>query len=294
MIHYASKIIFGPGIAIDDILYIVSERNENGDKKGVEYILDNDSPYIIDNDSAWGEYSSCFTSNLKYSGNDENINLITAAEKYLNDAENFEEEFRNALKNWGGHVEGESSSWYGGFLCSDVKNEIAGWDEDKGVLDRLADEFVDDKTYGNDDYAVESTLIDWQQRKVILQTSKYYPLGQNKSSEGRLFDKLPKLEIDQDKLENGPQNGIDEALIGKGIEGLKFVVTGDIEAFPDRDDFKKYIEEHGGKLIGSVSSKTDYLITNTPDSGTVKNQKARELGIKIINEKQFFDMIKKD
>ena len=105
---------------------------------------------------------------------------------------------------------------------------------------------------------------------------------------------LPELEISQDKLENGPQNGIDEALIGKGIEGLKFVVTGDIEAFPDRDDFKKYIEEHGGKLIGSVSSKTDYLITNTPDSGTVKNQKARELGIKIINEKQFFDMIKKD
>ena len=105
---------------------------------------------------------------------------------------------------------------------------------------------------------------------------------------------LPELDISQDKLENGPQNGIDEALIGKGIEGLKFVVTGDIEAFPDRDDFKKYIEVHGGKLIGSVSSKTDYLITNTPDSGTVKNQKARELGIKIINEKQFFDMIKKD
>ena len=50
VIHNASKIIFGPGIAIDDILYIVSERNENGDKKGVEYILDNDSPYIIDND----------------------------------------------------------------------------------------------------------------------------------------------------------------------------------------------------------------------------------------------------
>ena len=239
---------------------------------------------------AWGEYSSCFTSNIKHSVYDY---LVTLAEKYLNGDENSEEEFRNALKNWGGYVDGESWSWDGGFLCSNVKNEIAGWDDDKGVLDSLADEFVNGESYGYgyDDYAVESTLIDWQQKKVILQTSKYYPLGRNESSGGRLFDKLPKLETFQNESDNEPKNEMKEAVIGKGIDGLKFVVTGDIEAFPDRDKFKKYIEEHGGKLVGSVSSKTDYLITNTPDSGTVKNKKARELGIKIINEKQFFEMV---
>ena len=75
------------------------------------------------------------------------------------------------------------------------------------------------------------------------------------------------------------------------LNGLKFVVTGDLERFPDRNDFKSFIEACGGKLVGSVSSKTNYLITNDPDSGTVKNQKAKELGVKVISEDEFFKML---
>ena len=75
------------------------------------------------------------------------------------------------------------------------------------------------------------------------------------------------------------------------LNGLKFVVTGDLERFPDRNDFKSFIEACGGKLVGLVSSKTNYLITNDPDSGTVKNQKAKELGVKVISEDEFFKML---
>lgn len=74
------------------------------------------------------------------------------------------------------------------------------------------------------------------------------------------------------------------------VSGKTFVVTGDVHIFAKRDDLKGYITARGGKLTGSVSAKTDYLITNSPDSGTSKNQKARELGIPIITEEQFCDM----
>lgn len=76
----------------------------------------------------------------------------------------------------------------------------------------------------------------------------------------------------------------------KSLDGLKFVVTGDLEKFTDRDELKAFIEARGGKLIGSVSSKTNYLITNEPDSGTTKIQKALELGVQIISEAEFLKM----
>ena len=71
--------------------------------------------------------------------------------------------------------------------------------------------------------------------------------------------------------------------------GLKFVVTGNLKRYPDRADFKTYIESRGGKLISAISSKIDYLVTNTPNSGTVKNAKARSLGIPVITEDEFFE-----
>jgi len=83
-------------------------------------------------------------------------------------------------------------------------------------------------------------------------------------------------------------------LVGKAPEGilagLTFVVTGDMETWPDRADLKTFIESSGGRLTGSISGKTDYLIANDQSSGTTKLQKARQLGVKIIDEEAFLKM----
>lgn len=68
------------------------------------------------------------------------------------------------------------------------------------------------------------------------------------------------------------------------IAGKTFVVTGKVYSFANRKELENWIVERGGKLAGSVSGKTDYLVTNTPDSGTAKNQKAQVLGVPIITE----------
>ena len=71
------------------------------------------------------------------------------------------------------------------------------------------------------------------------------------------------------------------------LAGKTFVVTGDLTSYSSRDELKAIIEQSGGKLTGSVSSKTTALITNFPNSGTTKIQKAHELGIEIIDENEF-------
>ena len=84
------------------------------------------------------------------------------------------------------------------------------------------------------------------------------------------------------------QTMIDPGLSAKEtLEGKTFVVTGDLYNYPSREDLKKIIEQYGGKLTGSVSSKTTALITNFPDSGTIKIKKAQEQGIAIISEDDF-------
>ena len=76
------------------------------------------------------------------------------------------------------------------------------------------------------------------------------------------------------------------------LEGKTFVITGSLEHFENRDAAKARIEELGGKTAGSVSKKTDYLINNDVTSGSSKNKKAKELGIPIITEEEFLEMIK--
>lgn len=80
-------------------------------------------------------------------------------------------------------------------------------------------------------------------------------------------------------------------LPGTGLDGLTFVVTGDLEHFASRKDLKSAIEKEGGKVASQVSAKTDYLITNTPNSGTSKNKMARELGVKVIDENEIIKML---
>ena len=76
----------------------------------------------------------------------------------------------------------------------------------------------------------------------------------------------------------------------QSMEGLTFVITGSVEQFSNRKAVKEYIEQRGGKVTGSVTSKTDYLINNDATSGSSKNKKAKELGVSIITEDEFLKM----
>ncbi len=69
--------------------------------------------------------------------------------------------------------------------------------------------------------------------------------------------------------------------------GLVFVITGDVRRFSNRDAFKSYVESAGGKVTGSVSKSTDFLVNNDVASTSGKNRKARELGIPVISEDEF-------
>lgn len=73
--------------------------------------------------------------------------------------------------------------------------------------------------------------------------------------------------------------------------GMNFVITGSVEHFANRNEVKEVIESKGGKVTGSVTGKTNYLINNDTTSGSSKNKKARELGIAIISEEEFLKML---
>lgn len=69
--------------------------------------------------------------------------------------------------------------------------------------------------------------------------------------------------------------------------GMTFVITGDVHHYKNRDEFKAYVESQGGKVAGSVSGKTSYLVNNDVESNSSKNRKAKDLGIPIISEDEF-------
>ncbi|NLH97009.1 MAG: NAD-dependent DNA ligase LigA, partial [Clostridiaceae bacterium] len=75
------------------------------------------------------------------------------------------------------------------------------------------------------------------------------------------------------------------------LENITFVITGSLERFGNRKELVELIENMGGKVSGSVSAKTNYLINNDITSNSTKNRKARELGIPIITEAQLLDWI---
>ena len=78
---------------------------------------------------------------------------------------------------------------------------------------------------------------------------------------------------------------------GASLSGLTFVITGSLNHFANRDEAKEKIERLGGKVSGSVSAKTSYLVNNDITSTSGKNKKALELGIKIINENELLKML---
>lgn len=74
------------------------------------------------------------------------------------------------------------------------------------------------------------------------------------------------------------------------LKGKVFVITGSLKHFSNRSELKELIEQKGGKVTGSVTGKTDYLINNDTSSGSSKNKKAKELGVVIISEEEFLTL----
>ncbi len=95
-----------------------------------------------------------------------------------------------------------------------------------------------------------------------------------------LDELLKELKIEIPKLDSS----------NEAINGKTFVITGSLEHFENRNALKELIESKGGKVSGSVSAKTDFLINNDINSGSSKNKKAKELGVKIITEDDFIKM----
>lgn len=105
----------------------------------------------------------------------------------------------------------------------------------------------------------------------------WYANPKNQQSLGALLK-----EIVIEKVDLKPEAG------GK-CEGLTFVITGDVHHFKNRDEFKGYVEKTGGKVTGSVTSKTNYLVNNDVNSTSSKNRKAKELSVPIISEDEFVE-----
>lgn len=86
-------------------------------------------------------------------------------------------------------------------------------------------------------------------------------------------------------FETEDEDGTDNS--DKRFDGMNFVITGSLEHFNNRKELQELIEKRGGKVTGSVTSKTSYLINNDVTSTSSKNKKARELGVKILSEEEF-------
>lgn len=83
----------------------------------------------------------------------------------------------------------------------------------------------------------------------------------------------------------------EESTGGDKLSGKVCVITGSLQHFSNRNELKELIEKNGGKVSGSVSSKTNYLINNDTASNSSKNKKAKELGVEIISEEDFLKLL---
>lgn len=83
----------------------------------------------------------------------------------------------------------------------------------------------------------------------------------------------------------------EESAGSDSFAGKVFVITGSLEHFTNRNELKELIEKNGGKVSGSVSSKTNFLINNDTASNSSKNKKAKELGVEIISEEDFLKLL---
>lgn len=107
---------------------------------------------------------------------------------------------------------------------------------------------------------------------------QWYENATNQDSLKHLLEVVQVQKVEKTNTENGR------------CVGLTFVITGDVHHFKNRDAFKAYVEAEGGKVAGSVSGKTNYLVNNDVESTSSKNKKAKSLGVSIISEDTFIEM----
>lgn len=125
----------------------------------------------------------------------------------------------------------------------------------------------------------ELTAIDGVGPVIAEEFAKYFSLEANKSMVNHLKNEL------SFKVETNV------VLSDSKIANKTFVVTGDVTHFKNRKELQAKIESLGGKVTGSVSKNTDYLINNDSESSSSKNKKAKELGIPILTEEAFLSLI---
>ena len=114
-----------------------------------------------------------------------------------------------------------------------------------------------------------------------VMANNYVKFFSNEKNKTIVKDVLKEVEIEVSSKTSSAQS----------LENYIFVITGSVEHFKNRDDLKAAIEERGGKVTSSVTSKTNYLINNDSLSNSSKNKKAKELGIEIITEEQFIRLL---
>lgn len=124
----------------------------------------------------------------------------------------------------------------------------------------------------------ELSAIDGIGEVIAGSIEEYFRNEKNKESLGRLLQEIT--------LEKPEETGTAQI-----FEGMNFVITGSVEHFANRNEVKAVIEARGGKVTGSVTGKTQYLINNDTTSNSSKNKKAKELNIPIISEEEFLQML---
>ena len=221
------------------------------------------------------------------------------------------------------NIDGLSESTLEKFLSKGfIKN-----DSDIFKLDRYKDEIVNMEGFGKRSY--EKLMAALEEAKHTNVARFLYSLGINGigSANAKMIAKY--FDNDIDKIVTAGKDdlleieGIGEVLANsivdffkdsKNIENVKslrevlifeaeesagsdsfagkvFVITGSLEHFTNRNELKELIEKNGGKVSGSVSSKTNYLINNDTASNSSKNKKAKELGVEIISEEDFLKLL---
>jgi len=221
------------------------------------------------------------------------------------------------------NIDGLSESTLEKFLSKGfIKN-----DSDIFKLDRYKDEIVNMEGFGRRSY--EKLMAALEEAKHTNVARFLYSLGINGigSANAKMIAKY--FDNDIDRIINASKDelleieGIGEVLANsivdffkdsKNIENVKslrevlifeveesagsdsfagkvFVITGSLEHFTNRNELKELIEKNGGKVSGSVSSKTNFLINNDTTSNSSKNKKAKELGVEIISEEDFLKLL---
>ncbi len=107
----------------------------------------------------------------------------------------------------------------------------------------------------------------------------FYEYFQKEENKNRWENLLKEVEIEKEELDEGSQT----------LTGMAFVITGSLHSYASRNELKEVIEKKGGKVTGSVTSKTICLINNDNTSSSSKNKKAKELQIPILTEEEFIE-----